>query len=210
MRILIVGAGNVGGALGRAWLNRGHDVIYAVPDPQSPKYKSLPADRVKRLAGRAGADVVVLATPFPAAKDALEALGDLGGAILIDCTNPLGMGPDGLQLTVGFETSGGEQIASWAKNAAVFKTLNQTGAENMEVADSYRPKPVMFVAGDSSAKKPTVLGLIAELGFEPVDAGPLKQARLLEPFGMLWIELALKLGQTRDFAFSMIRKSSSK
>jgi predicted dinucleotide-binding enzyme len=210
MRILIVGAGNVGGALGRAWLKRGHDVIYAVPDPQSPKYKSLPADRVKRLAGRDGADVVVLATPFPAAKDALEALGDLGGAILIDCTNPLSMGSDGLQLTVGFETSGGEQIASWAKNAAVFKTLNQTGAENMEVADTYQTKPVMFVAGDSSAKKQAVLTLVAELGFEPIDAGPLKQARLLEPFGMLWIELALKLGQTRDFAFAMIRKSSSK
>lgn len=209
MRILILGAGNVGSALGGRWLEIGHDVRFGVPDPDSPKYAALPKDRVQRANERRGAEVIVLAVPFPAAQPALEALGDLKGAIVIDCTNPLAMGPDGLYLTLGHDTSGAEQVASWAKDASVFKTLNQTGAENMSAAGAYRTKPVMFVAGDDKARKPAVLGLVSELGFDAVDAGPLRAARLLEPFGMLWIELALKRGLSREFAFALARRPAT-
>ncbi|MGO8918766.1 MAG: NADPH-dependent F420 reductase [Stellaceae bacterium] len=206
MRILIVGAGNVGGALGQRWLRRGHDVRFGVPDPADAKYALLPKERLQRADERRGAEVIVLATPFAATKPVLEALGDLAGAIVIDCTNPLGMGPDGLHLTLGHDTSGAEQVASWAKGGSVFKTLNQTGAENMADAEAYHPTPVMFVAGDDAERKPTVLGLVADLGFDAVDAGPISAARLLEPFGMLWIELALKRGHGRDFAFVLARR----
>src|SRR6266404_3819823 len=68
--------------------------------------------------------IVVLATPWSAAQAAVKSLGSLAGKIVIDCTNPLGMGPDGLQLVLGFDTSAGEQVASWAPDAFVFKTLN--------------------------------------------------------------------------------------
>ncbi len=205
MRILIVGAGNVGSTLGRRWLERGHDVRFGVPDPAKPRYAGLPRDRLQRADERRGAEVVVLTTPFAAAKSALEALGYLHGAILIDCTNPLGMGPEGLHLLFGHDSSGAEQVAGWAKGASVFKTLNQTGAENMADASAYHPRPVMFVAGDDDAKKPTVMELVSELGFHAVDAGPLNAARLLEPLAMLWIELAMKRGHARDFAFAMVR-----
>ncbi len=205
MRILIIGAGNVGSALGRCWLEHGHDVRFGVPDPESPKYASLPKERVHPAAERHGAEIVVLATPFTAAKAALEALSDLDGAIVIDCTNPLAMGPEGLHLSIGYHTSGAEQIASWARGASVFKTLNQTGAENMADARAYHPKPVMFVAGDDEASKPRVMELVSELGFQALDAGPLTAARLLEPLAMLWIELALKRGRGRDFAFALVR-----
>src|SRR5262245_57416192 len=67
--------------------------------------------------------------------------GSLDGKIVIDCMNPLGMGPDGLQLVLGFNTSAGEQVASWAPGAFVFKTLNTTGAGNMAKAADYRVKP---------------------------------------------------------------------
>jgi 8-hydroxy-5-deazaflavin:NADPH oxidoreductase len=102
--------------------------------------------------------------------------------------------------------SGAERVAGWVAGACVFKTLNQTGAENMADAGVYHPKPVMFVAGDDAAKKPIVMGLVADLGFEAIDAGPLIAARLLEPFGMLWIELAMQHGQGREFAFAAVRR----
>ena len=147
----------------------------------------------------------VLATPFRAMKPAIEALGDLSEAIVIDCINPLGKGPDGLKLLVGSDTSGAEQLAALAPHSFVFKTLNQTGVENIAGARAYHPKPVMFVAGADSAKKRVVLELVAELGFESVDAGPLVAARLLEPLAMLWIELAMKRGHARDFAFALVK-----
>ncbi len=208
-RILIIGGGAVGSALGLAWLARGHDVRFGVPDPDSPKYAALPKARLQVANARHGADIIVLATPYAAAASALSALGDLAGAIVIDCTNPLAMGPQGLRLVVGHDASGAEEIAKAAPGAFVFKTLNQTGAENMAHASAYHPTPVMFVAGDEAAKKPVVLGLVRDLGFHAVDAGPLSAARLLEPLAMLWIELAMKRGHARDFAFAMVRHPRS-
>jgi 8-hydroxy-5-deazaflavin:NADPH oxidoreductase len=66
--------------------------------------------------------------------------------------------------------------------------------------------PHKMVAGDNGAKKPVVLELVGKLGFEPVDAGPLKNARLLEPFAMVWIDQAMKRGRGRDFAFALVTK----
>jgi predicted dinucleotide-binding enzyme len=115
------------------------------------------------------------------------------------------MGPDGLQLVLGFDTSAGEQVAGWAPGAFVFKSFNTTGANNMATAAEYPVKPMMPVAGDDASKKQVVMQLVAALGFEPIDAGPLKNARLLEPFGMVWIDQALKRGRGRDFAFALVK-----
>src|SRR5262245_31626458 len=145
-----------------------------------------------------------MATPWSGAEAAINSLGSLDGKIVIDCMNPLGMGPDGLQLVLGFNTSAGEQVASWSPGAFVFKTLNMTGAGNMAKAADYRVKPVMLVAGDDAGRKPRVMELIAKLGFEAVDAGPLKNARLLEPLAMLWIDQAMKRGRGREFAFALV------
>jgi 8-hydroxy-5-deazaflavin:NADPH oxidoreductase len=209
MKIAIIGAGNVGSALGRAWLAAGEDVVFGIPNPADPKYAALPADRLQTPSAAArGGEIVVLATPWPATESAVKGLGDLSGKIVIDCTNPLGMGPSGLGLVLGHNTSGGEQVASWAPGAAVFKTLNQTGAENMEKASSYPIRPVMFVAGDDEPRKPVVLSLIAKLGFAAVDAGPLRLARLLEAYGMLWIDQALNRGRGRSFAFALTDRAT--
>jgi predicted dinucleotide-binding enzyme len=110
-----------------------------------------------------------------------------------------------LQLVLGFDTSAGEQVASWAPGAFVFKTLNTTGASNMARAAEYPVKPLMLVAGDEAGKKQVVMELVGMLGFEPVDAGPLKSARLLEPFGMVWIDQAMKRGRGRNFAFALVK-----
>jgi 8-hydroxy-5-deazaflavin:NADPH oxidoreductase len=208
MKIAIIGAGNVGSALGRAWLGCDEDVVFGVPDPADPKYGSLPREKLYTPPEAVrNAEVVVLATPWPATETAVKSLGDLSGKLLVDCTNPLGIGPDGLELVLGHSTSGGEQVASWAPGAAVFKTLNQIGAENMDKAALFPIRPVMFVAGDDQSRKPTILSLIARLGFEAVDAGPLRIARLLEAYGMLWIDQALNRGRGQSFAFALTDRS---
>ena len=205
MRIAIIGAGSVGATLGQAWLRHGEDVVWGLRNPADPKYAALPKERVKPPAEAAsGADIVVIATPWPATEAAVKGLGSLGGKIVIDCTNPLGMGPDGLQLVLGFTTSAGEQVAGWATGAFVFKTLNTTGAGNMARAGEYPVRPMMVVAGDDAEKKKVVMDLVGKLGFAPVDAGPLKNARLLEPFAMVWIDQAIKRGRGRDFAFALV------
>jgi predicted dinucleotide-binding enzyme len=205
MRIAIIGAGSVGATLGRAWIERGEDVIWGLRNPADPKHAALPKDRVKAPAEAVrAAEVVVIATPWSAAEAAVKSLGSLAGKTVIDCMNPLGMGNDGLQLVLGFDTSAGEQVARWAPGAFVFKTLNTTGAGNMAKAADYPVKPLMLVAGDDAGRKRQVMELVGKLGFEPVDAGPLKNARLLEPFAMVWIDQAMKRGRGRDFAFAAV------
>jgi 8-hydroxy-5-deazaflavin:NADPH oxidoreductase len=207
MPIAIIGAGAVGATLGQAWLKHGQDVIWGLRNPADPKYAGLAKERVKAPAEAVKeAEIVVIATPWSSTEPAVKSLGSsLAGKIMIDCTNPLGMGPDGLQLVLGFDTSAGEQVASWAPGAFVFKTLNTTGAGNMAKAAEYPVKPLMLVAGDDATRKPAVMELVGMLGFEPVDAGPLKNARLLEPFAMVWIDQAMKRGRGRDFAFALVK-----
>jgi predicted dinucleotide-binding enzyme len=209
MKIAIIGAGSVGGTLGSAWAARGHQVRFGVNDPTDGKVEAVlrsargaRADNV-RAAAQFG-EIVVLAVPFDAVETVLKAAGDLTGKIVIDCTNPLT--PDFRELSVGFSTSGGEQVAALAKGASVFKTLNHTGFANMAEPVFDHHRSVMFVCGDDEAHKAVVIELVAELGFEVVDAGALKIARLLEPLAMLWIHLAHGQGLGRDFAFALLQR----
>ena len=153
-----------------------------------------------------GADAIVLAVPFDAVGDALAAAGDLSGRLLIDVTNPLRMGAAGLELSLGFDRSAAEHVASLAPRATVFKTLNQVGFEVMANTVGYAAPPVMFVAGDDDARKPVVMTLVSDLGFHAVDAGGLRVARLLEPYGMLWIHMALDRKAGRDNAFAYLAR----
>src|SRR6266496_1736769 len=180
MPVAIIGAGAVGTTLGQAWLKNGQDVIWGLRNPADPKYAALAKERVKAPAEAVKeAEIVVIATPWSTTQAAVKSLGSLAGKIIIDCTNPLGMGPNDLQLVLGFDTSAGEQIASWAPGAFVIKALNTTGAGNMASTAEYSIKPMMLVAGDDAVKKSSVMELVGNLGFEPVDAGPLQNARLL-------------------------------
>jgi predicted dinucleotide-binding enzyme len=211
MRIGILGAGSVGSALARAWANCGHQVALGTRNPDDPGLANLTlsigpnatAGAVPRVVGHS--EVVVLATPWPAVRDLPGIEADWRGKILIDCTNPLR--PDGSWLEDDYEVSGAERIAAWAEGASVFKTLNHTGANNMANPEYPDGRPVMFVCGDDARARPTVLGLVVELGFDAVDAGPLKVARLLEPLAMLWIHLARDQGLGREIAFALLRRA---
>jgi 8-hydroxy-5-deazaflavin:NADPH oxidoreductase len=208
MQLGIIGAGNVGKALAAGWLRAGHSVTFGVREPEGAGGEPAGATYASVADATRRAEVLVLATPWPAVADALAAAGDLAGKVVIDCTNPLRMGADGLELEIGHDTSGGERVAALARGASIFKTLNQTGFENMQEARSFAPvPPVMYVAGDDMARKPQVLQLVADLGFEAIDAGPLRIARLLEPVAMLWMHMALNRGAPRSRAFALTQRA---
>jgi predicted dinucleotide-binding enzyme len=202
MQVAIIGSGNVGRALAQALRRGGHGVTFG-----SRSTDLADPDDTGISEAVAGADVTILATPFAAAAEVIAAAGGFVGRILIDATNPLAMTEHGLGLTMGHTISGAEAIAALAPSAHVFKTFNQTGFENMADAPAYAARPAMFVAGDDAASKAQVLSLVESTGFEAVDAGPLRAARLLEPLAMLWIGLGRLGGFGPDFAVTLQRKA---
>jgi 8-hydroxy-5-deazaflavin:NADPH oxidoreductase len=205
MRIAIIGAGNVGQALGAGWRKCGHDVSYALRAATGRNADTVAAQgfRIVSVNETAAADVIVLAVPWRTVAEALQTAGSLAGKIVIDATNPLT--PE-LELALGFNDSAGETVARLAPAARVVKAFNTTGAGNMATAHAFAAKPMMPLAGDDAEAKAIVAKLAEELGFETVDAGPLKAARLLEPLALFWIKLAYAQSFGRNFAFSLTRR----
>jgi NADPH-dependent F420 reductase len=209
MKIAVIGAGNVGGALGRAWAKAGHAIVFGARDVNKAELKTLNAQIGATAASPAEAarqgDVVVLALPWQGAEGAVKALGNLSGKVVVDTMNPMAMVDGALGLERGFTTSAGETVASWLPGAKVVKTFNQVGANMMTEGHRFEQRPAMFLAGDDEVAKATVAQLVGELGFEPLDSGPLKQSRLLEPLAMVWINQSLFRGLGRDWAFGAVR-----
>lgn len=211
MKIAVIGAGNVGGALGKLWATKGHEVMFGVRDPKEDKVQEV----IKTTGGKARAgtvkdaasfgEAVVIATPWPATQEAIQSAGNLSGKIVVDCTNPLA--PDLSGLVIGTTNSAGEEVARWAKGACVVKGFNTIGAQNFSNPKFGSESASLFICGDDAKAKSTVASLAAELGFDVVDAGPLTVSRLLEPLAMLWIHLAFKqgLGPT-GHAFKLLRR----
>ena len=208
MNIGILGTGSVGGTLGERWAKLGHNVVFGTRNPEDAEVRDLlkrsgATAQATDLAGAAKQDVIVLALPFDAAKSVVPKL-DLRGKIVFDCTNPLK--PDLSGLSVGGDTSAGEQIAQAAKGASVVKIFNTTGYNNMANPDYHGSVTAMFYCGGDDRAKSAAKQLAQELGFEPIDAGPIEHARLLEPLAMLWIWLAYPGGLGREIAFRLVRR----
>ena len=210
MTIGVIGSGHVGGVLGTRWAGKGHQVIFGSRDPQADDMKQLVAAAGKNACAATlqdaakNAEILLLAMPWPAAKDVLASLGDISGKILIDATNPLS--PDLSGLVLGTTTSAGEQVAGWAHGAKVVKAFNTVGNNIMANPSFGSDRPALFYCGDDAAAKQMVKQLADEIGFEALDAGPLTQARLIEPFALLWISLAFKQSWGREFAFKVLRR----
>ena len=209
MMIAIIGAGNVGGTLGRRWVDSASNtIVFGVRDPAEPKVRELVASIGASASAATVADsvrdaeVVVLATPYHAAQSALANAGSLAGKTLLDCTNPLRSDLAGLE--IGQTTSAGEQVAGWAPGAHVVKVFNTTGFNNMANPDYGGVPATMFYAGDDAKAKAVAHELAAQIGFDPVDAGPLVNARMLEPLAALWVYLAVHGNIGREFAFKLL------
>lgn len=208
MRIAIIGIGSVGRAIARGLIGKGHEVMLGTRDPRAADIVALATDTgaaamLPEAAARA-AQVVVLALPWGAAESAVKALGPLAGKTVVDCMNPLAMVDGTLGLAVGHTTSGGEIVQAWLPQAKVVKTLNQVGAEIMANTDRLPYPPVMLMAGNDKTAKAQVASMLTTLGFAALDAGDISKARLLEPFGMVWINQAIVRGKGRMWAFAAV------
>lgn len=208
MSISIIGAGQVGMALGRAFTKRNETVVFGVREPG--KYAAAVAalgDRA-RVASTAEAidasDVVILAVRHAAVAAIARGVTDWRAKVLVDATNPLAPGLSGLML--GTSTSGAEALARMAPSARVVKCFNTTGAENMADAAYAGGVPMMPVCGDDAQARQRVVALATLIGFEAIDMGPLRAARYIEPLAMAWIHLAFRQGMGRGFAFGVLRR----
>ena len=198
MKIAIVGADDVGRSLGAALRSKGHTIVYGIPEPERSD------ERNAKSVGEAvrTSETVILATPWTLTEALVcEHATDLADKIIINATNPLNPAMTGLAL--GFLTSGVELLQSQARQAKFFKTFNSAGVGVFARPDFAEGKAAMLVAGPHGPDKKIVMRLVTDVGFEPIDAGELKSARLLEPLAMLTMQLALGKG---DVAFVMARR----
>lgn len=151
-------------------------------------------------------EVVILATYYGDALPALRSLGSLAGKVIIDITNPVTT--DFMSLTIGHNTSAAEEIAKRFPDATVVKAFNTLFAQVVSDGPAFAngaTAPV-FYASDSEPAKRVVKRLIESIGFHPVDAGPLKNARYLEPLGGLNIYFGYRGGLGTGIAPTWINK----
>ena len=200
MKIGIVGSGNMGGGLGKLWAKAGHQVIFSY---------SRDENKLLQLAGSAGgdakagtpeaavlqSDVILLAVWLPSIEEAIRATGSLDGKIVITCVS--GLQPDFTGKTIGLATdlkiSVAETIQQFVPKARVVEAFNSTFAEII-ASDSRQfgaDFPSVFYCGDDMEAKQIVAGLIADCGYEAIDAGNLLAARTLETLATAWVQFAV-------------------
>jgi predicted dinucleotide-binding enzyme len=204
MRIGIIGAGRMGRALGRRWARAGHEVTISFSHDHHKLEKiareighgaksSSPADAAKN------AEAVLFAVQWSTIDEVLHQSRSLAGKTVLTCSLP--MTADDTELTIGHTSSGAEELASRtsASVVAIFNTItSELLSDDAEVS---RMRPDVIYCGDSKGAKSTAAHLARDAGFNPIDAGALRIARYLEPFGLLVAQLAYEqdLGETLGY-----------
>lgn len=209
MKVLVIGAGNMGAAFVKQLHAAGHQVSVTARNAAkatalAEQYAGVKAVRAEAAA--AAMDAVILATGFGDVVAALHSVGSLAGQVIIDITNPLTA--DYMGLTLGHSTSAAEEIAKAVPSAIVVKAFNTLFAQVLSAGADFGngQKASVFYAGDSDRGKQTVQALAESMGFATVDAGGLKNARYLEPLGGLNIYFGYGAGQGTSIAPTWIRK----
>jgi NADPH-dependent F420 reductase len=183
--VALIGTGNVGAALGQRLAQHGHRIVYGSRDPAASDVRALVAATghgalvVSPADAAARSDIIVLAVPWSAVEEVVRGLGELDGKIVVDPTNPRVMAGDGFA-DYPIEDSNAERIARLAPGAQIVKAFNTLGSETMldpKVADSPVTIPIV---GDDRDAKARVAALAREIGFDAVDVGPLRHARIVE------------------------------
>jgi len=214
MKVGILGTGDVGKALGKAFITLGHDVKMGAREAGNPKAQAFASENGPRASAGTFADaarfgeIVVLATLGMANQSALEQAGaeSFRGKVVIDTTNPLdytkGMPPS---LGIAGQDSGGEQVQRLLPGALVVKAFNTVGN-----AVFFRPQlpggpPDMLFCGNDETAKKKVAGLLTEFGFNPTDMGGIEVSRYLEPMCIVWVLYGVRTGGW-SHAFKLLRK----
>ena len=198
MRIAIIGAGNVGGALGTAFSAAGHEVVFGVRDPSSEKTTAAVSAATGARAETpeeavVGADVVLFALRWDAATGIAASLPSLDGRIVIDAMN---------RFSGDSTRSSTQDLAGLMPGARVVKAFNTTGFENMTTAGDRHDKAAMFVAGDDAEAKRVAMDLAADIGFEPYDAGAVENAKILEDMVKVWLAMTREHGRRIAYSIS--------
>ncbi len=182
MKVLVIGAGNMGAAFVRQLSAKGHTVRVTARDvakaaPLAARYANVQA--VPAKGSSEGQDVVILATAYDDAISALQSVGNLQGKVVVDISNPLTA--DYMGLTLGHSTSAAEEIAKAIPGALIVKAFNtvlaQVLGQGANLADG--SQVTVFYAGDTASAKTVVQALAESLGFVTVDAGSLMNARIM-------------------------------
>jgi predicted dinucleotide-binding enzyme len=190
-KVAVIGKGNVGSALGRGLVRAGYEVRLVGNDPP----------RVRETA--AWGEMIVLAVPYPAIDQTLGEMGDaVDGKPLVDASNAL---TADFGLALGFTTSGAEELQKKVPSAKVVKAFNTVFAQHMDSGRLHGATLTLFAAGDDAGAKSQVLSLGRDLGFDPVDAGPLTNARSLEALGYFNIQLGYMLKMGPQIGFKLLR-----
>ena len=206
MKIGILGSGLMGGKLGILFTRAGHDVVFSYARSDQ---------KLKRLAreakgnARAGtpaeavrdADAVLLAVHWLRVNDVLKQA-DLSGRVVVNCSLP--MNADDTRLLIGHTSSGAEALAKKVRRAKVVSAFGTVPSEAFFGVFEARRKtkrPSMAFCGDDDSAKRIAATLIGDVGFEPVDAGPLRIARYLEPFALLMGQLAYEGDRGPEVAY---------
>jgi 8-hydroxy-5-deazaflavin:NADPH oxidoreductase len=215
VKIGILGSGKVGRSLGAWFAQVGFRVAFTSRTSAHAHEAAQHAAHGSKVLDLAAlveeSDLILLALPFSEIKTALHPVATrLTDKILVDATNPIT--PNHRALTIGLANSGAEVVAHSFPNAHVVKAFNAVFAE---VYASQNPQIEgrsisIFFAGDDAKSKEGVRDAIARLGFDPVDAGPLRNSRYLEPLSLLNIHLGRELGFGTDIGFSLLRSRQHK
>ena len=211
MRVGILGSGLMGGKLGTLFARAGHEVVFSYARSEQ-KLKKL----AREAKGRArpgtprdaaqGADAVLLAVHWSRIDDVLRQTGDLTGKVVVSCTLP--MNEDNTELVLAHTSSGAEALAKRVPKARVVSAFTTVPSEVLFSVFAARRKttrPSLVYYGDDSSGKRRAARLIRDVGFDPVDAGPLRTARYTEPFSLLVARLAYQGNGGPELAYRFER-----
>ena len=207
MRIGILGSGLMGGKLGTIWTRAGHDVVFSYSHSEQKLKKLARAAKGKARAGTPreaaqAADAVLLAVHWSRVDDVLQQAGDLSGKVIVSCSLP--MNADDSGLVIAHTSSGAEELAKKVPKARVVSAFGTVPSEVLfDVFEARRKatKPSLVYCGDDASGKKVAAQLIRDVGFEPIDAGPLRIARYTEPFTLLIGRLAYEGDRGPELAY---------
>ncbi len=196
MRVGILGSGLMGAKLGTILARAGHEVVFSYARSRT-KLEQLARDAGGNA--RAGtpadaaraADALLLAVHWSRVDDVLHQAGDLAGKVVVSCSLP--MNDDNTELVVAHSSSGAEELARRYPAARVVAAFNTVPSEVLFGVFASRdtpPRPSVVYYGDDAGARDVAAALIRDVGFEPVDAGPLRSGRYAEPFALLVAQLA--------------------
>lgn len=196
MRIGILGSGLMGGKLGTILARAGHEVVFSYARSEQKLKRLARQAHAKARAGTpadaAGdSDVVLLAVHWSRVDDVLHQAGNLDGKIIVSCSLP--MSADDTELVIGHTASGAETLAQKVLQARVVSAFNTVPSEvlfGVFAARRRAKKPSLILCGDDKRSKGVAARLIGDVGFEPIDVGPLRMARYTEPFALLVAQIA--------------------